>query len=39
MLNLKSKKDLLKLKKEISKYDNDIYFETYEILDIKKVKY
>jgi hypothetical protein len=37
--NFRSKEDLLKLKKEISKYDDDIYFESYEILDLKRVKY
>lgn len=35
-INFKSKKDLLKLKKEISKHNDDIYFETFEILDLKK---
>lgn len=39
MMNFKSKKDLLKLKKEISKYNDDIYFESYQIDDITKVKY
>ena len=37
--NFKSKEDLLKLKKEISKYDDNIYFESYKILDLKIVKY
>lgn len=38
-INFKSKTDLLKLKQEISKYDDDIYFETYKILDLKDAKY
>jgi wobble nucleotide-excising tRNase len=39
MINLKSKEELLKLKNEISKLNNNIYFETYIIDDITRVKY
>lgn len=38
-LNFKDKKDILRLKKEISKLDNNIYFQTYPIHDLEKVKY
>ncbi len=39
MINLKSKEDLLKLKNKISKLNNNIYFETYIIDDITRIKY
>jgi len=39
VVNLKSKTDLLKLKKEISSYNNNIYFQSYPINDLKEVRY
>lgn len=39
IINLKSREELLKIKQKISKLNNNIYFESYEINDITKVKY
>jgi len=39
IINLYSKEELIKLKERISKYNDDIYFESYYINDLEKVKY